>query len=325
MEKIKVTVAIPVYNAGKSLNVTLDSLMHQTMNSEDFEIICVNDCSTDNSKEIIEEYGKMMKNIILIDRSENSGGPSSPRNDAINAARGEYIHFMDSDDFLGEEALERLYKSAKENGSDVIFGRHVPVNGRHLFLRMYWKGNRLNADIIKDNLIYTLAPHKMFRLAFLKENGFNFHPEVKTANEDQLFVMQCYVAASVITLLDDYDYYFVVARGNENISAKYYPAGESFFVPHKLMEFLNNFIQDEHYKKRIKVAFLNRFFQNSLRPYLFTSRSTREQKIEWLSETKKFIDTHIDDELIQSFEPSIRNFLEVAKENHINKLAKVPF
>ncbi len=102
---IKVTVAIPVYNTAKHLNVALDSLMHQTMKSTEFEIIFVNDCSTDNSKEVIERYSKRMSNILLINRVENSGGPMTPRNEAINAAKGEYIHFMDSDDFLGEEAL----------------------------------------------------------------------------------------------------------------------------------------------------------------------------------------------------------------------------
>src|SRR4051812_33988440 len=124
---IRITVAIPIYNAAKHIDVLFDSLMRQTMNREDFEVICVNDCSTDNSKEIIEKYSQIMGNVVLIDRVENSGGPVIPRNDATNAARGEYIHFVDNDDFLGEEALERLYKAAQENQSDVIFGRYIGV------------------------------------------------------------------------------------------------------------------------------------------------------------------------------------------------------
>src|SRR4051794_29817412 len=107
MNMIRISVAIPIYNAAKHLDVVLDSLMRQTMNPADFEVICVNDCSTDNSKAVIEKYSKLMGNIVLIDRAENSGGPVIPRNDAIDVARGEYIHFVDNDDFLGEEALER--------------------------------------------------------------------------------------------------------------------------------------------------------------------------------------------------------------------------
>ncbi|MEH7574171.1 glycosyltransferase family 2 protein, partial [Cytobacillus firmus] len=150
---MKVSVAIPIYNAARHLNVTLDSLQKQTMDASEFEVICVNDCSTDNSIEVIEKYQKNMDNLILINRTENSGGPMIPRNNAIQAARGEYIMFLDNDDFLGEEALERLYDAARENRSDVIFGKYVGVNGRHVPESMFKKGNRLNSDILEDNLV----------------------------------------------------------------------------------------------------------------------------------------------------------------------------
>src|SRR6476620_2111832 len=112
MNRVKISIVIPIYNAANHLEVTLDSLRHQTLDSKDFEVICVNDCSTDNSKEIIMNYSELLGNIVLIDRCENAGGPAIPRNDAIEAARGEYIQFLDNDDFLGEEALERLYRAA---------------------------------------------------------------------------------------------------------------------------------------------------------------------------------------------------------------------
>lgn len=323
MGKVKISVAIPIYNTAKHLDATLDSLRHQTMYSGDFEIICVNDCSTDNSKEVIENYRKIMSNIVLINRSVNSGGPSVPRNDAIDAARGEYIHFLDSDDFLAEEALERLYKAAQKNQSDVIFGKQIGVNGRWVPKSMFRKGNRPNADIIADNLIWSLSPHKMFKLSFLKQNNFRFHPKFVCA-EDQLFVMQCYLAANVLTVLADYPYYFVVARGNENISKQYHNPEQIFPAFFELMNFINNFIQDESYKRKIKIAYLNRFLNKApFRKYLVTSKLTREQKMMWFNETKRFIDTHIDDTLIQSLNPDYHNFLRVAKENDLNKLAKI--
>ena len=324
MEKIKVSVAVPIYNTARHLTVMFDSLINQTMDSSDFEIICVNDCSTDNSKEVVEKYSRIMSNVVLINRAENSGGPSIPRNDAIAAARGEYIHFLDSDDFLGEEALERLYHAAQQNQSDVIFGKYIGVNGRPVPDAMFKKGNRLKADIIADDLVYSLAPHKMFKRSFLKEYGYKFNPEALIA-EDQLFVMQCYVAANVITVLADYDYYFVVARGNESLTEKMFPGREFFFVYNKIMEFLNEFMDDEHYKKRIKIAFFNRIIKmkRGWRDHLLTTRTTHEQKIEWLNETKKFIDTHLDDELIQSLDTQYHYFLEAVKENDIQKLATV--
>ncbi|MBT2678834.1 glycosyltransferase [Bacillus sp. ISL-35] len=320
---MKVTVAIPIYNAARHLNVTLDSLINQTMPSNEFEVICVNDCSTDNSKEVIESYSKIMDNLILIDREVNSGGPMIPRNNAIEAARGEFIMFLDNDDFLGEEALERLYNSAKENKSDVIYGKYVGVNGRHVPQSMFKKGNRLNADIISDNLIYSLAPHKMFNLSFIRENGFEFHPKA-VVGEDQLFVMQCYISAKVITVMADYDYYFVVARGNENLSLKYFPAEEFFFSFNRIMEFIRESNLNALYKKELKIAFLNRFLHASrLKGHLLSGLLTLEQKVEWLNETKLFFNTFVEDEIIPSLATRFQYLVKVAKDNDVSKLLSV--
>ncbi|WP_169891078.1 glycosyltransferase [Litchfieldia alkalitelluris] len=317
---MKVSIAIPIYNAARHLNVTLDSLMHQTMSKDEFEIICVNDRSTDNSKEVISEYSKVMKNLILIDRAENSGGPMIPRNDAIEAARGEYIMFLDNDDFIGEETLERFYNQAVKNKSDVIYGKYVGVNGRVVPQSMFQSGNLYNSDIIKDNLVYSLAPHKMFNLAFIKENNFRFHPKA-VVGEDQLFVMQCYIKAKVITVLADYDYYYVVARGNENLSLKYFPAEEFFFSFNRIMEFLQDSDIHELYKKELKIAFINRFLHASrLRGHLLSNLLTNDQKKDWLNEAKLFFDKHVDDEIVKQLASRFHYFVNVVKDNDIKKL-----
>lgn len=320
---LKITVAIPIYNAAKHIKVTLDSLANQTMDASEFEILCVDDCSTDNSKEVIKEVQQTMSNLKLMERTENSGGPMIPRNDAIKAAKGEFILFLDNDDFLGEETLERFYNAATENHSDVIYGKYVGVNGRKVPQSMFKKGNRLNADILEDNLVYSLAPHKMFRLAFLRENAFEFHPKA-VVGEDQLFVMQCYINANVITVLSDYDYYYVVSRGNENLSLKYFPASEFYFSFNRIMEFTDNSDLNLLYKKSVKVAFLNRFFKTSrLRKYLLTDLLTREQKLDWLNETKHFIDTHLNDEIIRLISNEYKYFVQICQENDLDKLLYV--
>jgi poly(ribitol-phosphate) beta-glucosyltransferase len=320
---LKVTVAIPIYNAAKHIKVTLDSLANQTMDASEFEILCVDDCSTDKSKEVIKEVQHSMSNLILMERTENSGGPMIPRNDAINAAKGEFILFLDNDDFLGEETLERFYNSATANKSDVIYGKYVGVNGRKVPQSMFKKGNRLTADILEDNLVFSLAPHKMFRLSFLRENGFEFHPKA-VVGEDQLFVMQCYIKADVITVLSDYEYYFVVSRGNENLSLKYFPANEFYFSFNRIMEFTETSELNPIYKKAVKVAFLNRFFKTSrLRKYLLTDVLTWEQKLDWLNETKRFIDTHIDDESLHMMSNEFKYFVQVCQENDLEKLLHV--
>ena len=289
----------------------------------EFEVICVNDRSTDHSKEVVNDYQKRMSNLILIDRDVNSGGPMIPRNDAIAAARGEYIVFLDNDDFLGEEALERFYQAAKENNSDVIYGKYVGVNGRNVPQSMFKKGNRLKADVIADNLVFSLAPHKMFKVSFIKENEFEFHPKA-VVGEDQLFVMQCYIKAKVITILADYDYYYVVSRGNENLSLKYFPAEQFFFSFNRIMEYLAKSSVNEGYKKALKIAFLNRFFHASrLKGHLLSNLLTKPQKEDWLNETNRFIHNHIEDELIPQLATRFQYLILIAKYNDIDKLIAV--
>lgn len=320
---MKVTVAIPVYNAAKYIGVTLDSLYNQTLDKKEFEVICINDCSTDNSKEVIESFQKKMDNLILIDRKENAGGPMIPRNQAIDLAKGEYLLFLDNDDFLGEESLERLYEAAFKNRSDVIYGKYIGVNGRKVPASMFKKGNLANANIIDDNLIYSLAPHKMFNVSFLRNNQFYFHPKA-VVGEDQLFVMQCYIKAKVVTVLADYSYYFVLSRGSENLSLKYFPAAEFFFAFHRIMEFLQESTLNDRYKNDLKVAFLNRFLHASrLRGQLLSKRRTKEQKLDWLAETKKFIDLYIDAQTMTGIQKRFHELLQVAKRMDIDALLKL--
>lgn len=320
---MKVTIAIPIYNAARHINVTLDSLVHQTMLQEDFEIICVNDCSTDRSIEVIESYMDKLSNLTLINRKENSGGPMIPRNDAIAAAKGEYILFLDNDDFLGEETLERFYQSAKENQSDVIYGKYIGVNGRRVPQSMFQKGNLANADIIEDHLVYSLAPHKMFRLELIKQHHLAFHPKA-VVGEDQLFVMQCYIEAKVITVLTDYDYYYVVSRGNENLSLKYFPVEQFYFSFNRILEYIKESSLNQIYKEKLQVAFLNRFFHASrLRRYLFTNILTYGQKKEWLAETCQFIDRHIDENIASQLANRFKYLVQLMRKNDIDLLLQV--
>ncbi|MBD1221406.1 glycosyltransferase [Virgibacillus halodenitrificans] len=320
---MKITVAIPIYNAARHLNVTLDSLINQTMDSREFEVICVNDVSTDNSIDVVKTYMEKVNNIKLINRKENSGGPMLPRNDAINEAKGEYILFLDNDDFIGEEALEKFYTSAKECKSDVIFGKYVGANGRGVPQSMFKYGNLKNADILKHNLVFSLAPHKMFKVDFIKQNNFYFDKKA-VVGEDQLFVMQCLVKANVITVLSDYEYYYVVKRGDENLSLKYFPANNFFYSFNHIMETIEESGLSSLYKLKLKAAFLNRFLHASrLRGHIFSNLLTYEQKKDWLNETKKFIDNHVTDELIGLLPSRFHYFLLIARENDLRKLLMV--
>jgi len=115
-----VSVIIPVYNAEKYLGVCLESLLIQTLT--DFEVIVVDDCSTDASNAVTESYlerfGGRLKIVTL---PENTGSGAVPRNVGLDFARGEYVYFMDADDLLIDVALETLYACAAEYQADVVY------------------------------------------------------------------------------------------------------------------------------------------------------------------------------------------------------------
>lgn len=113
--KPKLSVCIPIYNAEKYLDKCLETVSNQTI--ENYEIICVNDGSTDNSKKIIEKYQKKHKNIKLI--NQENGGVNKARIVAYKNASGEYIAWVDADDFVELNMFEKLYSAAKNGNFDI--------------------------------------------------------------------------------------------------------------------------------------------------------------------------------------------------------------
>ena len=111
----KVSVIIPVYNTEKYLRKCLESVINQTL--KDIEIICINDCSTDDSLKILNDIKD--ERLKILNLPQNSG-VSFARNRGIDEAKGEYISFVDSDDFIAPDFLEKLYN--KSQGADAVKG-----------------------------------------------------------------------------------------------------------------------------------------------------------------------------------------------------------
>ena len=115
----KISIIIPVYNVQDYLAMCLDSVCYQSM--KDIEIICVNDGSTDNSLAVLHAYKRRDKRIIIIDKENEGSGVA--RNTGLKIARGEYVYFVDGDDWLEQDVLLKTSKKADETNADiVIFG-----------------------------------------------------------------------------------------------------------------------------------------------------------------------------------------------------------
>ena len=118
----KLSIIIPIYNSEKELPSTLDSIINQTMNFNEIEVIMVNDGSTDKSEAIMEKYSKKYDNFISVHLDKNNGSPAKPRNIGIKYATSEYIMFQDSDDIYTTTACEYLYEIIQEENVDIVGG-----------------------------------------------------------------------------------------------------------------------------------------------------------------------------------------------------------
>ncbi len=198
----KISVIIPVYNAKDYLKRCLDSVVNQTLS--DIEIICVNDCSTDNSLEILNEYAKKYSNIKVIDCKVN-GGESRARNIGLDNADGEYLAFVDNDDEIDLDFYEKLYAKAKYEDADIAKGelRQFNSDGSELY-------GSLNKLIEQNNNILFFAYHwwtAIFKKSIVTDNKIRFisnHP----LGGDILFLNQVILASNSIALVDDVFYHY---------------------------------------------------------------------------------------------------------------------
>ena len=210
----KVSVIVPVFNPGERIDPLLDSLLGQSLPAGEHELIFVDDGSTDGTGERLAALAAEHDNVRTI-RIENSGWPGRPRNVGLDAAQGEFVYFVDHDDYLGTEALERLYATAIADEADIVIGKVV---GHHKAVpRSLFRENvhELGLRAAPFNL---LTPHKLFRRALLDEHGIRF-PEGKRRLEDHMFVVPAYFAARNMAILADYAcYHWVRWDSDENAS-----------------------------------------------------------------------------------------------------------
>ncbi|WP_055694636.1 glycosyltransferase family 2 protein [Streptomyces prasinopilosus] len=204
-----VTVVIGAYEAMPYLVECLASVEAQTIGPERVEVIAVDDGSTDGTGEYLEEFAKRASPRVTVIRQENSGGPSGPRNVGLDKARGRYVFFLDADDRLGPEALERMVAMADRAGTDVVLGRIEGVD-RGAPKSMF--GHTVErTDVHSSNIMYTLSAQKLFRRALLERHGLRFDESLYTG-EDALFTMEAYLRANGVSVVADHTCYYLVGR-----------------------------------------------------------------------------------------------------------------
>lgn len=208
----KVSVVIPIYNVEKFLKRSLDSVCGQTL--EDIEIICINDCSTDNSLEILQEYAKNDNRIKIINFEKNLG-VSVARNAGIKCANGEYLGFVDSDDYIDLNFYEQLYKKAKEDNFDIVKGNvsRYRLDGKIL------KSTELT-NLINKNKFYFLCDwwSAIYKTTLVIDNKIIFPEECPKA-QDIVFLNRCILKCKKLAA-ENTVFYHYMRRENSLDSCK---------------------------------------------------------------------------------------------------------
>jgi glycosyltransferase involved in cell wall biosynthesis len=208
-----ISVIIPLYNTQKYIADALSSVLGQ--GKKNIEIIVVDDGSTDESVKIVRAYQEK-HNFIELYRQKNAG-PASARNYGMKKAKGTYLMFMDSDDLLPPDALEKLYTSASKNSADITMGMIVSFSGTrqwiprrmHFFIDLDQCGTSLGGF---PELINNVSPcNKLYRRNFVVENALHFL-EGAQLSEDLYFVVTAFLKTSNVNIVPDTVYYY---RGRE--------------------------------------------------------------------------------------------------------------
>ena len=209
MTQPDVTVVIGAYEAMPYLVECLASVEAQTIDRARIEVIAVDDGSTDGTGEYLEEFADRASMPVTVIRQDNSGGPSGPRNIGLGKAAGRYVFFLDADDRLGPEALERMVAMADRNGTDVVLGRVEGVN--RSAPQSMWGETLDRTDVFSSNIKFTLSAQKLFRRELLERHGMWFDESLWTG-EDALFTMEAYLRANGVSVIADHTCYYLVGR-----------------------------------------------------------------------------------------------------------------
>lgn len=268
MNNVRVSVIIPVHNTERYLKKCLESVINQTF--KDIEIIVINDCSSDGSLQIIKQYRNKDSRIILIDLKTNAG-IGFVRNEGLKIAKGKYVTFIDSDDWIANDYVRVLYNKIEKYQYDVVSPNFFEYNEN---TKMFSDGQQpqcfYNLNIshirLKQKFLYFEGTHylrKMFNMQFLKRHNIKFAID---DFEDVLFIWEVLLNTNKFMFIDKKLYYY---RTNVKNSFIYNLKEEStFYATMNLALKIKELILSkrhlyEHFKPVLNSFIMNRFLSSA--------------------------------------------------------------
>ncbi len=224
MDMLDVSIIIPVYNVENYLRQCLDSVVNQTL--EKIEIICVNDGSTDSSLQILEEYARNDDRVKIINKENNGAGAA--RKTGLDNAKGEFIAFVDSDDWVKLDTYENLYKNAISNNSDLVmlnFDFYDEFKDEYTSWPDYNIAKYFNEDIDFYEFIFhhsDIKPHllnrsfspwsKLYKTEFIRSYDDFYLEKFISLGEDVPFHVQVLLRARRISFYNDRCYFYRISN-----------------------------------------------------------------------------------------------------------------
>ncbi|MGL4570223.1 MAG: glycosyltransferase family 2 protein [Clostridium sp.] len=254
-KSIDISIIIPVYNSETYIKRCIDSILSQTFYK--FELICIDDGSTDKSLEILYEYDCKDERIKVI--KQKNGGPSKARNKGLEVAKGKYVAFVDSDDYLENEYLERLFEKSMEN--DIIIANYkeeTENNKKEIKIFECLLDNKNNSEIIEEILLGSggYVWGKLFKYSAISENNLKFDENINMC-EDLIFIIDFFTKINYIGKSNESMYIYNKCNCN-SITTKYKP--EMFYIQGQVQEKIKNIINKSKIKfENIDLILANRF------------------------------------------------------------------
>ncbi len=295
MNKVEVSVIVPVYNVGKFLAKCLESLVGQTF--KNIEIICINDGSTDNSLEILNSFAGKDERIILVNQPNQ--GVSKVRNCGLEMARGKFLLFIDGDDYIASDFVEKLYAKACKTGAEITAGNIVYDEEGNLIRNNFISKQtfKINKEIlvsINEKASFAksvIICGKLFTADFVRKNNLKFMEGCRF--EDNEFSFLSTVLADKVALEKDAEYYYVMHSAS--LMANVFNT-ETVFDFIKVFKEISVKMKDLTAENRISLEYLSVFNAHMTNAFYNTFKSAseiyksefRKQAVEIL----KNIDTH---------------------------------
>lgn len=305
---VEITIIIPVYNAEKTIHYCLDSILKQTF--QNFEVICVDDGSTDKSACLIENY-KIKDNRVILVKQKNSGAATA-RNVGLEMAKGKYLTFVDSDDFIENDFLRNLYNNKKD--ADIVVSGYTRV--KSTFEAIYTK---IPKKSLWSVFKFSATWGKLYLTEVIRQNNITF--EDFRLGEDLVFLSKILTFSKKVKIIQNIEYNYMFNENSiTNTISKVQKINHASELLRRIMEIFKN--EDEEFSKYVYYFLIKTSVYNiySQRKNMNTNEKNEEfeNNINVINSNYKFRFTwQKDEEFLVNI---LVNLFILAKKAHFQKL-----